>query len=426
MLHGGSAAAGAAASGGAGMAASLVDEAWPWDPMEDLPDMKAVPRWAQRALLLKKLRCCVVQFTESDCADDRARGYATHKRQTLLELVDFCAGNSHIFHDYRVLEETFGMLRANILRSLPALPDMAVDPDEEEEPYMDPAWPRLGVAYEFLLHLVSQSDIDPAARKKAVDPSLVRQLLTLFNSADARERDYLKTITHRVYSKLTQRRALIRRVIAHQFYEFVYESRQHHGIAELLEILASIINGFAVPIKDEHKDMLKHALVPLHKPASIVAYHPQLSYCMALFVAKDHELSRDIIPALLRMWPVSHSPKAIMFLNELEDIFEYVQLADLQVFVVPLAKKLEQCVGGAQFQIAERALCLWHTPKFSSLMLENEEVRHAVLPVLFSALAKNAEGHWHEAVRTLSTHVLDQYSEIDPVLYDRCYGQRNA
>ena len=57
--------------------------------------------------------------------------------------------------------------------------------------------------------------------------------------------EYLKTITHRIYGKLTNRRALIRRSISNIFFDFIYETEKHAGIAELLEILGSIINGFA-------------------------------------------------------------------------------------------------------------------------------------------------------------------------------------
>jgi serine/threonine-protein phosphatase 2A regulatory subunit B' len=88
----------------------------------------------------------------------------------------------------------------------------------------------------------------------------------------------------------------------------------------------SIINGFAVPIKDEHKAMLIKALIPLHKAKNVVPYHPHLSYCMALYASKDHELTRDIIIGLLKFWPFGNSQKQIMFLNELEDLFEYVQV----------------------------------------------------------------------------------------------------
>ena len=60
------------------------------------------------------------------------------------------------------------------------------------------------------------------------------------------------------------------------FYEYIYETQQHNGIAELLEILASIINGFAQPVKQEHKAMLERCLIPLHKLKGVAVYHHQL------------------------------------------------------------------------------------------------------------------------------------------------------
>lgn len=305
----------------------------------------------------------------------------------------------------------------NLFRSLPRADDTPGEPDDEEDAFMDPQWPRLAVAYEFLLHLVSQDGVELSAKKKVIDPSFVRQLLLLFDSEDVRERDYLKTITHRIYSKLTQRRALIRRVICNIFFAFVYESGKHNGIAEMLEILASIINGFAVPIKKEHKTMLQRALLPLHKPTGIIAFHPQLSYCMALYVAKDHGLTQTIIPGLLKFWPASNSAKQIMFLNELDDVFEYVQEEDLAVFRTQLCLRLGKCIGGLHFQVAERALCLWNSERFSTLLLENKGHRAVALPLLFPALMQNSEAHWHESVRTLSTSVLQQYMDVDPDLY---------
>jgi serine/threonine-protein phosphatase 2A regulatory subunit B' len=135
-----------------------------------------------------------------------------------------------------------------------------------------------------------------------------------------RERDFLKTITHRIYSKLTQRRALIRRVICNVFYEFILETGENNGVGAMLEILASVINGFAVPIKEEHKTTLVRALIPLHKAHAISSFHPQLTYCMALYASKEHTLTRVIVPGLLRYWPNGAAQKQMMFLNELEDI----------------------------------------------------------------------------------------------------------
>ena len=72
------------------------------------------------------------------------------------------------------------------------------------------------------------------------------------HSEDPRERDYLKTILHRIYGKFMAHRAFIRRTIRDTFFSFVYETDRFNGIGELLEILGSIINGFALPLKNEH------------------------------------------------------------------------------------------------------------------------------------------------------------------------------
>ena len=88
------------------------------------------------------------------------------------------------------------------------------------------------------------------------------------NSHDEREREIVKTVLHRIYGKLNRRksssyrellgkflglRGFIRKSINNIFLEFAYEDDSFNGVGELLEILGSIINGFAVPIKAEHK-----------------------------------------------------------------------------------------------------------------------------------------------------------------------------
>merc|ERR1740138_1375289 len=145
------------------------------------------------------------------------------------------------------------------------------------------------------------------------------KLLELFDSEDPRERDYLKTILHRVYGKFMALRSFIRRAIQHVFFKVIYESGIYNGVGELLEILGSIINGFALPLKDEHKDFLVKALVPLHKVKSLGSFNQQLSYCMTQFVEKDPRLAYDIIEAMLRFWPLAITAKQVLFLNELEE-----------------------------------------------------------------------------------------------------------
>lgn len=70
------------------------------------------------------------------------------------------------------------------------------------------------------------------------------------------------------------------------FYRFVYETEHFNGVGELLEILGSIINGFALPLKAEHKQFLVKVLIPLHKVKILSMYHPQLAYCVVQFLEK--------------------------------------------------------------------------------------------------------------------------------------------
>ncbi len=56
----------------------------------------------------------------------------------------------------------------------------------------------------------------------------------------------------------------------------------------------SIINGFALPLKEEHKVFLTRVLLPLHKAKSLTLYHPQLAYCVVQFLEKDPSLTEEV------------------------------------------------------------------------------------------------------------------------------------
>jgi hypothetical protein len=73
-------------------------------------------------------------------------------------------------------------------------------------------------------------------------------------------------------------RSTIRKSISHAFLRFVYETERHCGASELLEILGSIINGFALPLKAEHVTFLEKVLMPLHRLRGVQSYLLHLTY----------------------------------------------------------------------------------------------------------------------------------------------------
>ncbi|KAJ6356399.1 hypothetical protein OIU78_004494 [Salix suchowensis] len=185
---------------------------------------------------------------------------------------------------------------------------------EEEEPMMDPAWPHLQLVYEFFLRFVASPETD---------------------------------------AKLAKRKAT-----NNIFFRFIFETEKHNGIAELLEVLGSIINGFALPLKEEHKLFLVRALIPLHKPKCLPMYHQQLSYCITQFVEKDCKLADIVIRGLLKYWPITNSSKEVMFLSELEEVLEATQPAEFQRCMVPLFRQIARCLSSSHFQNFEPDLFL--------------------------------------------------------------------
>uniref|UniRef100_A0A8C2ISY8 Serine/threonine protein phosphatase 2A regulatory subunit n=1 Tax=Cyprinus carpio TaxID=7962 RepID=A0A8C2ISY8_CYPCA len=287
----------------------------------------------------------------------------------------------------------------NMFRALPpsSNPTGAEFDPEEDEPTLEAAWPHLQLVYEFFLRFLESPDFQPNIAKKYIDQKFVMQLLELFDSEDPRERDFLKTTLHRIYGKFLGLRAYIRKQINNIFYRFIYETEHHNGIAELLEILGSIINGFALPLKEEHKIFLLKVLLPLHKVKSLSVYHPQLAYCVVQFLEKDSTLTEPVVMALLKYWPKTHSPKEVMFLNELEEILDVIEPSEFVKVMEPLFRQLAKCVSSPHFQVAERALYYWNNEYIMSLISDNAA---RILPIMFPSLYRNSKTHWNKISET--------------------------
>ncbi|XP_061915342.1 serine/threonine-protein phosphatase 2A 56 kDa regulatory subunit delta isoform [Entelurus aequoreus] len=388
--------------------------------LQKLPALKDAPAMDREDLFLQKLQqCCVLFDFVSDPLSDLK--FKEVKRAGLLEMVDYITHNTDVLSE-SIYPEAVVMFSINLFRTLPpsSNPTGAEFDPEEDEPTLEAAWPHLQLVYEFFLRLLESPDFQPNIAKKYMDQNFVMSLLELFDSEDPRERDFLKTILHRIYGKFLGLRAYIRRQINNIFYRFIYETEHHNGIAELLEILGSIINGFALPLKEEHKMFLIRVLVPLHKVKSLSVYHPQLAYCVVQFLEKDSSLTEPVIMGLLKFWPKTHSPKEVMFLNELEEILDVIEPAEFIKVQEPLFRQLAKCVSSPHFQVAERALYYWNNEYIMSLISDNAA---NILPIMFPALYKNSKSHWNKTIHGLIYNALKLFMEMNQKLFDDCTQQ---
>lgn len=382
-----------------------------------LPLLKEAAANERESLFVQKLQqCCTVFDFQLDPLSDLK--WKEIKRAALNEMIDYITSNRGVITDL-IYPEAVRMFSINLFRTLPPVtnPSGADYDPEEDEPNLEVAWPHLQLVYDFFLRFLESPDFQPNTAKRYIDQKYVLNLLELFDSEDPRERDFLKTILHRIYGKFLGLRAYIRKQINNTFYKFIYETERHNGIAELLEILGSIINGFALPLKEEHKVFLIKILLPLHKVKTLSVYHPQLAYCIVQFLEKDPSLTQPVIMGLLKYWPKTHSPKEVMFLNELEEILDVIEPAEFQKVMIPLFKQLAKCVSSPHFQVAERALYYWNNEYIMSLITENTAI---ILPIMFPALYKNTKTHWNKTIHGLIYNALKLFMEMNHKLFDEC------
>lgn len=142
--------------------------------------------------------------------------------------------------------------------------------------------------------------------------------------------------------------------------------------------MGSIINGFALPLKVEHKQFLVkvkkyknikfqkyilkfdlffftlfQVLLPLHKVKCLSLYHAQLAYCVVQFLEKDATLTEPVIRGLLKFWPKTCSQKEVMFLGEIEEILDVIEPSQFVKIQEPLFRQIARCVSSPHFQVFE-------------------------------------------------------------------------
>lgn len=267
---------------------------------------------------------------------------------------------------------------------------------------------------------MDSQDFNISYAKQYFTKPFVLNIIELFGSEDPRERDYLKTILHRIYGKFLPLRLFIRKSMRNVFMEFVYDSDRANGICEMLEILASIVNGFSLPLKEEHTEFLMKALMPLHTPKSLSLYHPQLIACVLQYIDKDKSLIQPVIKRMLRYWPVVNSIKEVLFLSELEEILAIIDTVSFEQIMVIVFKRYAKCIESSHFQVSERTFSFWGRENIYHLVSKN---MHVIFPIIFESLYCAAKCHWHKVIRSMSCYSLKMFKDMNQEVFNSTVNQ---
>jgi len=139
--------------------------------------LDASPNEREKLFIEKIQQCCTIFDFAADPLSDLK--WKEVKRQALNEMVEYITTNRGVITE-PVYEEIIKMFSINMFRTLP--------------PCSNP----------------TGTEFDPE--------EFLMQLLDLFDSEDPRERDFLKTILHRIYGKFLGLRAYIRKQINNTFH----------------------------------------------------------------------------------------------------------------------------------------------------------------------------------------------------------------
>jgi len=378
-----------------------------------LQNVRDVPANEQPDLLMRKLQLCSKRYMFNEIVSIETERAKMLKTSTLIELREVIQSTPSLLRE-NIIKQLMAMIEENLFRSLNR-PMTANFNADEDEPFLDPEYDHVSLVYEIFVHFIESPGFHPNQMKRYVDQKFVVNLIELFNSYDPRERETLKTVLHRIYGKFLGLRGFIRKTINHIFLQFIFENDSCNGVAELLEILGSIINGFAIPIKAEHKVFLTKVLIPLHKSPRYQSFQGQLAYCIVQFVEKEASLTHLIIGSILRYWPLTNTTKEVLFLSEVEEILDVCEPHEFLNICEPLFHRLALCVDSQHFQVAERALYFWNNEYIVSLIEENSTL---IMPIVFMPLYDAAKHHWNSTIVMLVCNVLKTLMEINQELFD--------
>ncbi|CAE8600586.1 unnamed protein product [Polarella glacialis] len=319
------------------------------------------------------------------------------------------------------------MVRANAFRCLLHRERTPMDllDGEDEEPLLELTWPHLELVYELLLKILASKDLDSSmAQSAGLDKVFLQSALELFESDDPRERDALKGILGKFYSRLSPLRSSVRKGIQSFCLRAVYlegNAAPQSGIAEVLDVLLSrVVGSFPSPLKQEHRDLFFKILLPLYKLDTVLFYHTQLQDLIRSFVKLESGLGKSTALALLKYWPVSAASKQTLFLSCLEDLMNTMPSSDFKQISGPVARQLACCVSSPNSEVAERALAVWRNDRLLKLTVTHCK---SEMPTIVSALYHNVSQAWHNSVHSKTIEVLKSFMEADSELFDASSGK---
>lgn len=178
-----------------------------------------------QALFREKLELCCVTF---DFFNVNAFMVEKNKKKLILEeLIDHTKPESDITFSEETVKALVKMIRINLFNA--PLPPVSHEEElfgfsEVDEVILETMWTHAQPVYQLFLNFIVHRNAETNIVRRHITPPFIRRFMELFDVDDAREREYVKTLLHRMYGRFLSYRAGMRKMIAHTFHHVVYET----------------------------------------------------------------------------------------------------------------------------------------------------------------------------------------------------------
>ena len=182
---------------------------------------------------------------------------------------------------------------------------------------------------------------------------------------------------------------MIRNIISNYINDSFIISKKTCGVEELLDIMSSIVSGFAIPLREEHIIFFKNIIIPLHKVKSYDKFHDNLIRCVILFLEKDKTLLNLLLEGILDYFSSHNFNNKILLLEELEEILDFCDVSNIKPLVEKLLNTIVECFSEFNINLRKKALSFFDNDIFISIIHEYISISYNIIVPKLYYLEKN-------------------------------------
>ena len=276
-------------------------------------------------------------------------------------------------------------------------------------------WMDINLIYELFIKLIENEKCDIQILKQYIKNDFIIKFIQLFSSKIEEEKNILKLILHKLYSKIICRRKFIRNIIGNYLILSNIKLNEYNGVKELLDVMSSIVSGFAIPLRNEHIIFFKNIITPLYKSESCNLYFNNLVNCSILFLEKDRTLSIPLLERILDYFNFQDYNMKISFLDEIKEIFNYCDIDKMKPIIQKLFNTILKCFSEYNNELIHTALFFFSNQKFIFIIKKYINISFNIIVPKVHYFAQN---HWDETIKNHFNNVCQILRNIDYIKYN--------